>query len=224
MAEKHYTLHKGTKMKIQDDFTQGFLEKCASLQINPHVLYKYAARGDMLKKLISRHVYKGLKSPGKDWTDNIMSRNVTEGLDAKKLLAATPHLNKETAKVRKAVSDVNFTPGLPGIFQQKNVPGGVGGDETTSSLAQLIRKMLKEDQVSRVGAGITAPAVSKVAQQKEPFLSEVENKAQKKRLEAPGKGIKLKDIIDATQKVNREGFNNRLGIKYNHGYPSSSTK
>jgi hypothetical protein len=211
-------------MNIQDDFTQGFLEKCANLQINPHVLYKYAARGDMLKKLIARHVYKGLKAPGKDWTDNVMSRNVTEGLNAKKLLSATPHIDKETAKVRKAIADVKLTQHTPGIYQQKNMPGNVGGSETSDSLAQLIRKMLKEDQTSRVGAGLTAPAVSKVAQQKEPFLSEVENKTQKKRLETPGKGIRLKDVIDATQKVNREGFNNRIGIKYNHGYPSSSTK
>jgi hypothetical protein len=106
------------------DFAYAFIEKCAEYNIDPMELYKYAARGDMLKKLIARHVYKGLK----------------------------------------------------------------------------------------------------VAQQEGPFLSEVENKAQKKRLEAPGKGIKLQDIINASRKVKREGFNNRIGIKYNHGYPSSSTK
>jgi hypothetical protein len=70
---------------------------------------------------------------------------------------------------------------------------------------------------------MTAPALSKMSQA-EPFLSEVENKAQKKRLESPGKGLKLQDIIDASRKVKREGINNRIGIKYNHGYPSSSTK
>jgi hypothetical protein len=186
-------------------------------------LYKYAARGDMLKKLISRHIYKGLKAPGKDWTQNVMSRNVTEGLQANRLLKDVPSLDRETAKVRKAVSDIKFTPGMPGIFQQQNVPGAVGGTEATDSLAKLIRKMLKEDQALRVNAGMTAPALSKMSQA-EPFLSEVENKAQKKRLESPGKGLKLQDIIDASRKVKREGINNRIGIKYNHGYPSSSTK